>query len=154
MCGLQVKERLTLRWWEKTKNTRRKIQHMLSWDRIISQWENVLIPSIKHKTEWVGWWVCELKNSQVVEKVDTLFNGIKWTRDSFILWVFTGSNPVLTTKLNYMATLETQYKNYLLNNPDSKFTFEQWKEWLGNQLKEALEDLKRQKKLWIGETYF
>ena len=59
----------------------------------------------------------------------------------------TGSNPVLTTKLNYMATLETQYKNYLLENPDSKFTFDEWKEWLGNQLNEALKDLKKQKKL-------
>ena len=58
----------------------------------------------------------------------------------------TGSSPVLTTKLNYMATLETQYKNYLLNNPDSKFTFEQWKEWLGNQLNEALKDLKKNQK--------
>jgi hypothetical protein len=36
----------------------------------------------------------------------------------------------------------------MLDNPDSKFTFEQWKEWLGNQLNEALEDLKKQKKLW------
>ena len=48
-----------------------------------------------------------------------------------------------------MATLETQYKNYLLENPDSKFTFDEWKEWLGNQLNEALEDLKKnQKKVW------
>ncbi len=45
-----------------------------------------------------------------------------------------------------MATLETQYKNYLLGNPDSKFTFEEWKEWLGNQLNEALEDLKKNQK--------
>jgi hypothetical protein len=45
-----------------------------------------------------------------------------------------------------MATLETQYKNYLLKNPDSKFTFDQWKEWLGNQLNEALEDLKKNHK--------
>ena len=60
--------------------------------------------------------------------------------------LITGSNPVLTTKLNYMATLETQYKNYLLENPDSKFTFDEWKEWLGNQLNEALEDLKKNQK--------
>ena len=45
-----------------------------------------------------------------------------------------------------MATLETQYKNYLLNNPDSKFTFDEWKEWLGNQLNEALKDLKENQK--------
>jgi hypothetical protein len=27
-----------------------------------------------------------------------------------------------------MATLETQYKNYLIVNPESKFTFEEWME--------------------------
>jgi len=27
-----------------------------------------------------------------------------------------------------MATLETQYKNYLLENPTKKITFEEWKE--------------------------
>jgi hypothetical protein len=41
-----------------------------------------------------------------------------------------------------MATLETQYKNFLLENPNSKFTFEEWKEWLGKQLGEELKRLK------------
>ena len=56
-----------------------------------------------------------------------------------------GSSPVLTTKLNYMATLETQYKNYLKDNPDSEFTFDEWRVWLGEQIKEALKDLKEKK---------
>lgn len=41
-----------------------------------------------------------------------------------------------------MATLETQYKNYKLDNPKSTFTFEEWKEWLGENLKKELEKLK------------
>jgi hypothetical protein len=28
-----------------------------------------------------------------------------------------------------MATLETQYKNFLLENPESMLTFDEWKEW-------------------------
>jgi hypothetical protein len=40
-----------------------------------------------------------------------------------------------------MATLETQYKNFLLENPKSKLTFDEWKEWLGKQLEEALKDI-------------
>lgn len=41
-----------------------------------------------------------------------------------------------------MATLETQYKNFLLENPESKLTFDEWKEWLGEQLKKELTRLK------------
>jgi hypothetical protein len=44
-----------------------------------------------------------------------------------------------------MATLETQYKNFLLENPNSKITFEEWKEWLGKQLEEELKRLKLDK---------
>lgn len=44
-----------------------------------------------------------------------------------------------------MATLETQYKNFLLENPKSKLTFDEWKEWLGKQLEEALKDIKSNK---------
>ena len=44
-----------------------------------------------------------------------------------------------------MATLETQYKNFLLGNPNSKITFEEWKEWLGKQLEEELKRLKLDK---------
>jgi len=42
-----------------------------------------------------------------------------------------------------MATLETQYKNFLLDNPDSKFTFEEWKEWFGKQLVESIKNMER-----------
>lgn len=38
-----------------------------------------------------------------------------------------------------MATLETQYKDYMANNPDSTFTFEEWREWWGQTLREAWE---------------
>lgn len=39
-----------------------------------------------------------------------------------------------------MATLETQYKNFLLENPESKLTFDEWKEWLGNQIGGTLKE--------------
>jgi hypothetical protein len=42
-----------------------------------------------------------------------------------------------------MATLETQYKNFLLDNPDSKFNFEEWKEWFGKQLVESIKNMER-----------
>ncbi len=45
-----------------------------------------------------------------------------------------------------MATLETQYKNYLKDNPDSKFTFDEWKEWLSNDINEGIKKLKIEKK--------
>lgn len=38
-----------------------------------------------------------------------------------------------------MATLETQYKNFLINNPDSLFTYEEWLDWHAKQLSEALQ---------------
>ena len=44
-----------------------------------------------------------------------------------------------------MATLETQYKNFLLENPESKLTFDEWKEWLGKQLGEAIKNIKLNK---------
>lgn len=40
-----------------------------------------------------------------------------------------------------MATLETQYKNYKSSNPTSTFTFEEWKDWFGLQLKMAWEEM-------------
>lgn len=43
-----------------------------------------------------------------------------------------------------MATLETQYKNYLNEHPESTFTFEEWKKWLGENLKKELERLDRE----------
>jgi len=42
-----------------------------------------------------------------------------------------------------MATLETQYKNFLLDNPDSKLTFEEWKEWFGKQMVESIKNMER-----------
>jgi hypothetical protein len=53
-----------------------------------------------------------------------------------------------------MATLETQYKNFLLENPNSKFTFEEWKEWLGKQIGEALKDIKEKEKSWYPTGSF
>jgi hypothetical protein len=50
-----------------------------------------------------------------------------------------------------MATLETQYKNFLLENPNSKFTFEEWKEWLGKQLEEALKDIKNMERTFNSD---
>lgn len=44
-----------------------------------------------------------------------------------------------------MTTLETQYKNFLLENPELNLTFEEWKEWLGKQLEESLKDIKLNK---------
>ena len=44
-----------------------------------------------------------------------------------------------------MATLETQYKNFLLENPESKLTIDEWKEWLGKQIEEELKRLKLDK---------
>ena len=40
-----------------------------------------------------------------------------------------------------MATLETQYKNYLDKNPLSEFTFEQWKNWWGQELTRAFKNM-------------
>lgn len=42
-----------------------------------------------------------------------------------------------------MATLETQYKNYLKDNPDSEFTFDEWRVWLGKELSKALDKLEK-----------
>lgn len=41
-----------------------------------------------------------------------------------------------------MATLETQYKNFKINNPDSTFTFEEWKEDFGKKLEKGFKELK------------
>lgn len=37
-----------------------------------------------------------------------------------------------------MATLETQYNRFLKSNPTSKFSFNEWKQWHGNQIEQAL----------------
>jgi hypothetical protein len=41
-----------------------------------------------------------------------------------------------------MATLETQYRNFMELNPECEFTFEEWKIWFGNKLSESVKDLK------------
>jgi hypothetical protein len=38
-----------------------------------------------------------------------------------------------------MATLETQYKRFLHENPDSKFTYLEWLEWFSNKVAENVE---------------
>ena len=47
-----------------------------------------------------------------------------------------------------MATLETQYKNYLDKNPLSEFTFDQWKKWHGEMLQQAYIDMEVSKSLY------
>jgi hypothetical protein len=44
-----------------------------------------------------------------------------------------------------MATLETQYKNYLLDNPDSDITFEEWKIQLVESIKKSIEEFEKNK---------
>lgn len=44
-----------------------------------------------------------------------------------------------------MATLETQYKNFLLENPESNITFEEWKVLLGKKLEQAFKDIEENK---------
>lgn len=36
-----------------------------------------------------------------------------------------------------MAKLESQYEIFLKENPDSTFTFDEWKGWLGNKITHA-----------------
>jgi hypothetical protein len=40
-----------------------------------------------------------------------------------------------------MSTLETQYKNFLSENPENKFTFDEWREWHGNSILSQTETL-------------
>jgi hypothetical protein len=41
-----------------------------------------------------------------------------------------------------MASLETQYKRYLEENPESTFTYEQWLKWHSEMLSKGLQELK------------
>ncbi len=53
-----------------------------------------------------------------------------------------------------MATLETQYKNYLDKNPLSEFTFDQWKKWHGEMLQRAFDEMaKKQEQEKISKKY-
>ncbi len=45
-----------------------------------------------------------------------------------------------------MATLETQYKDFKSKNPELTFTFEEWKQWLGENLRQELEKFKKDDK--------
>ena len=40
-------------------------------------------------------------------------------------------------------TLERQYNNFLHENPHSKFSFNEWNEWHGNQIKKELANMMR-----------
>lgn len=42
-------------------------------------------------------------------------------------------------------TLESQYKEYMLKNPESTFTYDEWLSWWGLSLKEAIEQLEEEK---------
>ena len=42
-----------------------------------------------------------------------------------------------------MASLETQYWNFLESNPGSTLTFEEWKTKLGNELKESIDRIEQ-----------
>lgn len=52
-----------------------------------------------------------------------------------------------------MSTLETQYRNYLSDNPESKFTFEEWKDDMARNIQESMERMVREndicEKHWI-----
>ena len=41
-----------------------------------------------------------------------------------------------------MATLQTQYKNYMDKNPLSEFTYDQWLKWYGEVIKNAYDNYK------------
>jgi hypothetical protein len=44
-----------------------------------------------------------------------------------------------------MATLETQYRNYMESNPTAEFTFEEWKKWWGDTLHNAFTEMNLKK---------
>lgn len=48
------------------------------------------------------------------------------------------SSLAVGTKFKNMSTLETQYRKYLETNPESKLTFDEWKEQLFNSIERAI----------------
>ncbi len=46
-----------------------------------------------------------------------------------------------------MATLETQYRNYMEKNPLSEFTFDQWKKWHGVSITKAFDQYYKDKEV-------
>jgi hypothetical protein len=47
----------------------------------------------------------------------------------------------LNYKKEIMATLETQYKNYLIDNPESTLTFDEWKEDFGTKIMTSMQKI-------------
>jgi hypothetical protein len=52
-----------------------------------------------------------------------------------------------------MSTLETQYKNFLSDNQESEFTFDEWKLWLAKSIGDSMKRLSTENDLcenhWI-----
>lgn len=46
-----------------------------------------------------------------------------------------------------MSTLETQYRNFITDNPGSKFTFEEWKEHMASNIQESMSRMVRENDL-------
>jgi hypothetical protein len=46
-----------------------------------------------------------------------------------------------------MAKPESQYKSFLKENPDSNFTFDEWKSWLGNKIASVIVNLGEDQKI-------
>lgn len=47
-----------------------------------------------------------------------------------------------------MATLQTQYRNYMEKNPLSEFTYDQWLKWYGEILQKAYVEMKIPRNLY------
>ena len=44
-----------------------------------------------------------------------------------------------------MATLETQYKNYLKNNPNNEWTYDEWLKWHSEQILKGIKQIQNGK---------
>lgn len=45
-----------------------------------------------------------------------------------------------------MSTLESQYKRFIEENPDSTFTYDEWLKWFGDMLSQTLLDMEKNDK--------
>lgn len=53
-----------------------------------------------------------------------------------------------------MSTLETQYKNFRLNNPESTFSFGQWQRWkFSEELIKSIKDAQDKNSIEIDEKH-
>lgn len=43
-----------------------------------------------------------------------------------------------------MSTLESQYESFKVLNPESTFTFDEWKNWYGEMLRDSLEKIDKE----------